>query len=121
MLRGFDPLKENYHWRLILTVLAGEAVLVSFLASPIVNSALINDYGAFGFWIGLILFFLLFGVGIPLVSFIYSQREKKRRDALRRAILRGENCPLMPVQPDVATGELPLPLRIEVHRVSVCG
>ena len=25
MLRGFDPLKENSHWRLILTVLAGEA------------------------------------------------------------------------------------------------
>lgn len=115
LLRGYDPLQEIYHWMGIISLLLGELLLVSYALVPMWNSASLLTTWVWDIPPGIVgvgcLF--LFVILTPLLFYLYWQREKQRRDALRQGALRGSVSPLAPTQPLADRPLPPLPMRIE--------
>lgn len=113
MLRGYDPLKEIYHWTLIIFLLIDEMVLVSLAYMPVNSiSTLTGDAWNIPFWSFLSIIMLL-AILSPFISFMRFQREKRRRDALRQEVPLGNSRLLAPIQPFAARPTFSLPIRLE--------
>ncbi len=114
LLRGYDPLREIYHWSTIILALAGELLLFTFALGPFYNNLNMFDSESWSLPASLgVLGFLSLGcLALPLISFILYRREKRTRDVLRFAALKRVNVPLMPIQPP-ALQSIPLPTTIE--------
>lgn len=121
MLRGYNPLKEFYHWQLIISMITGGLVTLTYILLPGVNNASFLYTQAWSLPVSLILLlcFFLVWVGLPLWSFLRYRHIRQKRDMLRMAAFRGQSLPLasfqpMPFQPTPFYQRV-LPLRLESH------
>lgn len=123
MLRGYDPLKENSQWRAIVSLLAGELILVGIALSPTYNSLYFTTLKWHGvpFWI-LPLLYIIFAIAFPPLNYFSYKRENLRREALRQEVLKGTDHLLASRQPLVSSEySLPLTAKRQLKPLTLIG
>ncbi len=115
MLRGYDPLQEIHHWRLVIFLLASEFLLAGLLISPFFTGFYSINADAWSpqFILGALLVYSLLAITMPLFTIRSSRSEKKRRNPLRQGALNRDSQLLAPIQPPPHAQALALPLHIE--------
>jgi len=120
MLRGYDPLREMYQWKLVSLLFFSELLLVGLASIPTYNSAwLLAEGGVWGIHPGAFVPFLLLLGTIPfLLVYKHYRKERRARAELRREALVLHEVDQVPaqIQPSPAFQKLLLPVQIEYRR-----
>lgn len=113
--RGYDPLREIYHWNLIIFLLLGEMIVAGIALIPEINtiSFLSSQVWNIKIGIGMILLFLLAVIARSPSIFLRYRREKQKRNLLRQGALIGNYQLLTPIQPPAVPATLSLSIHLE--------
>ncbi|HEU5378840.1 MAG TPA: hypothetical protein VFV38_25735 [Ktedonobacteraceae bacterium] len=120
MLRGYDPLREIYQWKLLSLLFFSELILVGLASLPMYNSAWLLAEGAvWGIHPGAFVPFLLLLGTIPfLLVYNHYRKERRARVKLRHEalVLHAVDQASAQLQPSPAFQKILLPVQVECRR-----
>lgn len=123
MLRGYDPLKENFQWRAVISLLLGELLIISVALSSTLTSLNILVLQRHDGMVLLVpLMYIIVAIVFPPCNYLYARQERARRNTLRQGLLMSKHSLLAPLQPLAFSGaSFPLYIQRKMKPLSLAG